>query len=99
LKWFTSSEQTAKWAMTTNYFPVRKSAAESEEMKAYFIDNPQYEKAFGFLDYAKTEPTVAGYQDVRDAIGEAITAVITGVNTPEEAMDTLITTANEILSE
>jgi len=99
LKWFTSPEQTAKWAMTTNYFPVRKSAAESEEMKAYFIDNPQYEKAFGFLDYAKTEPTVAGYQDVRDAIGEAITAVITGVNTPEEAMDTLITTANEILSE
>jgi len=32
LKWFTAPEQTARWAIATGYFPVRKSAAESEVM-------------------------------------------------------------------
>ncbi|MGA9347744.1 MAG: extracellular solute-binding protein [Anaerolineae bacterium] len=30
LKYFTAPEQTAEWAMAANYFPVRKTAAESE---------------------------------------------------------------------
>ena len=86
LRWFTAPEQTARWAIATGYFPVRKSAAESEVMKEHFAKNPLYEKAFSFLPYAKTEPTIAGWQTVRDALYNAMVAVIAGEKTPEEAL-------------
>lgn len=99
LKWFTEPEQTARWAITTGYFPVRRSAAQSEEMLAHFSENPLYAKAFSFLPYAKTEPTIAGWQMVRDAMEEASVAVISGESGPEEACDEAIAVAEEAVSE
>jgi len=99
LKWFTEPEQTARWAITTGYFPVRRSAAQSEEMLAHFSENPLYAKAFSFLPYAKTEPTIAGWQMVRDAMEVAIVAVISGESTPEEACDQAIAVAEEAVAD
>ncbi|MBS3783394.1 MAG: ABC transporter substrate-binding protein [Anaerolineae bacterium] len=99
LKWFTEPEQTARWAITTGYFPVRRSAAQSEEMLAHFSENPLYAKAFSFLPYAKTEPTIAGWQAVRDALEEAIVAVITGEQTPEAAIESSLAAAEEAIAE
>jgi ABC-type glycerol-3-phosphate transport system substrate-binding protein len=66
-------------------------------MKAYFAENPLYEKAFSFLPYAKTEPTIAGWEPVRDAIYNAIVGVITGERTPEEAIAEAVTEAEAAL--
>jgi len=99
LKWFTEPEQTARWAITTGYFPVRRSAAQSEEMLAHFSENPLYAKAFSFLPYAKTEPTIAGWQAVRDALEEAIVAVITGEQSPDAAVDDAVIAAEEAIAE
>jgi multiple sugar transport system substrate-binding protein/sn-glycerol 3-phosphate transport system substrate-binding protein len=99
LKWFTGPEQTARWAITTGYFPVRRSAAQSGEMLAHFSENPLYARAFSFLPYAKTEPTIAGWQAVRDALEEAIVAVISGVQSPEAAIEDAMATAEEVVTE
>ena len=98
IKWFTEPEQTARWAIGTNYFPVRKSAAESEGMKEYFKENPLYEKAFSFLPYAKTEPSIAGWQAVRDALGNAMVAVISGEKAPEEALQEAVAEAEKVIA-
>jgi sn-glycerol 3-phosphate transport system substrate-binding protein len=41
----TSPEITTYWAQTTGYMPVRKSAADSPEMQAYFDENPNFRTA------------------------------------------------------
>lgn len=76
LKWLTAPEQQARWVRASNYFPVRKSTA--RELEGYFEENPHYGVAFGMLDYGKSEPTIASYQQVRRLIQEAMVAAIEG---------------------
>lgn len=47
-------ENTTFWAQNTGYMPVRKSAAESDAMKSYFAEFPQFETAVKQL--ALTQP-------------------------------------------
>ena len=99
VRWFTQKEQTVRWAMVANYFPVRRSAIESAEMQAYMDENPQYLKAFGFLQYGRGEPTIAGWETVRSLMGDAVTAVVTGQMMPQEALDYAVEEANAALAE
>jgi len=74
LKWFTEPEQQARWALANNTFPVRASAADL--LQETFAENPQYEKAFGFLDYdTVTAPGVTGYDKCRAEIDQMLRAV------------------------
>jgi sn-glycerol 3-phosphate transport system substrate-binding protein len=36
---------TTWWSQNTGYMPVRKSAVESEEMQAFFVENPNFKVA------------------------------------------------------
>jgi len=99
IRWFTQKEPNVRWAQDANYFPIRRSAAESDEMVAYMADNPNYEKAFGFLQYGKGEPVVPAYETMRGFIGDAITAVVTGQATPQEALDFAVRESNAALAE
>jgi len=83
IKYYTSPEVQAKWAQASNYFPVRKSVAAN--LGDYFEKNPAYEKAFGFLQYGKTEPPVPGYDEVRDLIASEMAAIMDG----EDVVSTL----------
>jgi multiple sugar transport system substrate-binding protein len=77
IKWLTEPEQTAQWARSSNYFPVRRSAA--EDLKDYFVVNPEYEKAFSFLNYdIAIEPGIASYQECRGPISEMFEAAALG---------------------
>ncbi len=94
LKWFTQPEQQAAWARVTNYFPVRRSAADA--LSDYFIENPAYAKAFDLLPYGKSEPPVACYDTVRTKISEAYGVILDGADMEatlarleQEANDTL----------
>lgn len=101
VKWWSNTEHTADWATTTNYFPVRRSAAESEPMEIYFDEDPRYAHAFSFLqEYdIKTEPNNAAWNAVRNMIADAETAVINGTKTPEEAAADLVEEANTAFAE
>ena len=88
IKWLTEPEQSARWSRATNYFPVRRSAA--EELAGYLEENPQYEKAFGFLDHdIAIEPGVVAYDECRDGIGEMLDAMAGGGDPSTWLADTL----------
>jgi ABC-type glycerol-3-phosphate transport system substrate-binding protein len=66
LKYYTSPEVQSRWAVMSNYFPVRQSSAET--LQEYFAQDPAYETAFNLLPYAISEPPVPGYDFVRDRV-------------------------------
>ncbi len=96
IKYYTSPDVQAKWAQASNYFPVRKSAA--NKLGDYFEKNPAYKKAFAYLKYGKTEPPVPGYDEVRKMIAQEMAAIMEG----EDVVSTLklaTADANIILAE
>ncbi len=99
IRWFTGPEQGARWAIVTDHFPVRKSAVETETMKAYYEENPLYKDAFGFLEYARMEPVIAGWLEIRDALYKAIVDVASGEMSPEEAIYRAVEEVEGILAE
>jgi ABC-type glycerol-3-phosphate transport system substrate-binding protein len=79
IKWFTDTEQTAKWAAGTYYVPVRRSALQTETLRARFDAYPGLEATFGQLDYASFEPKIAGWYAGRRYLDErGIEAVLKG---------------------
>jgi multiple sugar transport system substrate-binding protein len=80
IKWLTQPEQQARWVKVSNYFPVRKSTAES--LGSYFAKNPKFRDAFKLLKTAdlKAEPPFAGYDEVRDAVSAAFNATLDGAD-------------------
>jgi ABC-type glycerol-3-phosphate transport system substrate-binding protein len=98
IQYFTSTPITARWATQTGYLPVRKSAAEDAAVKKLFADNPRARRAFDALPYARPEPNIAGWQEVRDLISEAVTSIINRQATPEEAARTLKEKADGVIA-
>ena len=94
VRWFTESAQQARWVQASNYFPVRKSTA--RDLKDYFGENPHYEAAYQLLDYGRSEPSVAGYQQVRRLIGDAMVEILDGA-APAAVLSRLEREANKTL--
>lgn len=95
---FTSRETTVRWALATGYLPLRRSAAEDPAMQALWSEWPDNRVAFDCLEYAKPEPNVAGWQEVRALVEDAQTAVLTQVKTAEEAVRELKAAADRALA-
>ena len=97
IKYFTDTEQTAKWGSKSGYMPVRKSAAAL--LEDYFAKNPIAKEQFEtIVPYGKPEPNVRGEQEIRDFIYDALVATFEGVATPQEALDEAVRLANEALA-
>jgi multiple sugar transport system substrate-binding protein/sn-glycerol 3-phosphate transport system substrate-binding protein len=74
VKYYTSVEVQAEWAVASNYFPVRASVAEG--LAEYFTTNPAFKTAFDLLQFTKAEPPVPGYDFARTAIEEAMVTIV-----------------------
>jgi multiple sugar transport system substrate-binding protein len=85
VRYFTSAEVQVRWAVNTGYLPVRKSAADDPQMQRYWEEWKYNRTSFDALPYARPEPNLAGWQEVRPLIEAAITAVINGTKTGREA--------------
>jgi multiple sugar transport system substrate-binding protein len=95
IKWFTGTEQTAKWAAETFYVPVRRSALATETLQQKFRAYPGLEEAFAQLDYAGFEPKIAGWYAGRRYLDErAIEAVLKGNEDPGLALKKAAEAAN-----
>ena len=55
INYVTSVEGTTWWSQNTGYMPVRKSAVESEEMQAFFADNPNFKTAVDQLPLTRPQ--------------------------------------------
>lgn len=100
LKWFTEAKQTAKWAVVSGYMPIRATALEDAGLKAHWSGpDVQGKQAFELIPTSAAGPSIRGWQEVRDAIFEAITKVQTKKATPADALSAAATKANNVLKE
>jgi phosphate/phosphite/phosphonate ABC transporter binding protein len=96
VKYYTSPEVQAKWAIASEYFPVRESVA--KDLTSYFAEHPAYKTAFDLLEFGHFEPPVPGYDFIRTVIGEDMAAIVDGADV-QKTLDEGNQQANEILSE
>ncbi len=100
VKWFADGQQTAKWSIASSYMPVRKSAANDAALKqSWATSDPQAKQAFDLNGTSVPEPNARGQQDIRTVLEDAMTKVITGKATPEDALKEAATKSNQILKE
>ena len=100
LKWFTDAKQTAKWSVLSSYMPVRASALEDAALKAHWAGpDAQGAQAFALVPTSAAGPIIRGWQEVRDAIFEAITKVQTKKEAPDTSLATATRKANDSLKE
>lgn len=85
VKYFTSREVMTEWTLATGYVPFRKSIAEDPRIKAYFDAWSSNRSAYDCLSFARTEPNVAGWQQIRKLVEQAETSVLSGLKTGREA--------------
>jgi sn-glycerol 3-phosphate transport system substrate-binding protein len=72
------------------YIPIRRSAAEDPTVTALWADAPELRIAFDQLLAGEDDPAASGsvigdYQGVRDAVRDALVAMLSGDLTPQEA--------------
>ena len=99
LKSFASAEVTSIWAARTGYLPVRQSAATTEILQRFFSAEPINRRAFDALPYARPEPNVFGWQEVRALVERAETTVVTGLKSAQQAVEELAAKADHTLAE
>jgi multiple sugar transport system substrate-binding protein len=88
ITWFLSPEIQAQWAYGTGYIPVRISSLEQPLMEKRLEELPGLKSVFKQLEYAHTEPRIAGWLAGRQYLGTAgIEPALRGVKTPREALD------------
>ena len=76
VKHFTSPESVVRWSLGTGYLPIRKSAANHPDMQASWAEWKDNRAAFDCLSYAKPEPNVKGWQQVRDEVARVETEIL-----------------------
>ncbi len=96
VKWFTSPEIQARWAVASNYFPTNSGSVEF--LGDYTAENPVYGQALELLQYGAFEPQLISYQSVRDAAQQAYNVIIQGGDV-QATLDDLTELANELQAE
>src|SRR5438874_2740390 len=99
IKWMSETDQSAQFASTSYYMPVRATSANSQTLKDYWAKVPQGKQGFDLIQYSSPEPNIRGQQDIRDVIFNAITSVAAGKATPDAAIKTAGDKANQILKD
>jgi len=89
VKYFTTKDIMAEWCLATGYVPFRKSVAGDPRMVAYWDAWPSNRVPFDALAYARPEPNMAGWQEIRKLVEKAETTVLTGLKTGREAAEQL----------
>lgn len=96
LKYYLNPDVQSRWAHTAQSLPVR--AAGEAGLDADFNQLPQLRSAFQLLRSTKSEPSVPGYDRIRDEMNASVTAVINGADI-RETLNKLNERANQILAE
>ncbi len=98
VKYITGPVGTARWALRTNYLPVRQQARRTLQ-SVYERQNPLLLPNLDSLPIAQTEPSIAEWQEIRDIIEAATEAALLGKLTPKQALDEAAAKANRVLTQ
>lgn len=76
IKYMTSPEVSAQWAIISGYYPVRKSSGSLPAMQEYYAKNPQVKQAADMLQYATAQWFTDNYWDVYACMQTALDEVL-----------------------
>ncbi len=96
LKWMMDKDPNAEWIAATAYFPARASTKAA--LADFIKSNPRYGKAYDWLQYGRTEPTIAAWNPIRGFIADAMTAVANGKASPADALKDAAKKANDAIA-
>lgn len=99
IKFMSSPENAATWAIATGYVAPRQDAWDTPEMKAYVERLPQALVALEQLPYAQREFAVFQRAKVTQYLVDAIESVVTGGAEPAAALSAAQEKADEVLGE
>lgn len=88
VKWLTSPEVNARWAVETGYLPVRQSAVETALYQNYVNSAPEkYSAGVEQLRHAKFDPGLSAWFEARTAITQAVEEALILRTAPQAALD------------
>ena len=88
LKWFTSPQQALVWSTATGDLPIRASETKLPGYQAYVSKYPGVSTFVANEGNAlKARPVIPDYNEVSQAMGQAIEAVLLGKAQPQQALD------------
>lgn len=98
-KWLTDPAQDVRWNVTYGNLPLRASETDSPEFAAKVAEQPGLDvMAANAANALQARPTVSGYVNLSEAIGQAISAVLQGQGDPAQALEAAAATADEALA-
>jgi sn-glycerol 3-phosphate transport system substrate-binding protein len=104
IKWLMEPEQQAEWFAGSGYLPVRNSAYDLPAAKDIIAQYPEFQIPVDL--FAKTATTTAAlgpligpFQQVRDAIKNAIESMVSGSASPDDAMAAAVKEGNAAISD
>lgn len=96
--WLTQPEQDARFNLALGNLPLRASEKELPEYAAFEEDYPHVGVFVdNFENATKVRPTIPGYVGLSTAVGEAVSDVLQGAGTSEDALRNAADVANEAL--
>ena len=100
IRFMTDTEQTVKSSIKTGYLPARKSAGESETMKAYFEEMPMARVALDQLTYAnRAAYSNPNYTEAGEAMKAALDAIYINNSDIDATLADLEIKVNKILNQ
>ena len=100
INFMTDTEQTVKSSIKTGYLPARKSAGESDTMKAYFAEMPMARVALDQLAYAnRAAYSNPNYTEATEAIKSALDAIYINNSDIDTTLADMETKVNKILNQ
>ncbi|MFN3988402.1 MAG: ABC transporter substrate-binding protein [Rhodocyclaceae bacterium] len=97
VKWMTTPERAAEWAIATGYVAVSPAAWDTPVMKDYVSEFPAPLVARDQLEFAVAELSTHENQRVTKALNDGLQAALTGTKSPAQAMQEAQREAERIL--
>ncbi|HEX8684778.1 MAG TPA: extracellular solute-binding protein [Ardenticatenaceae bacterium] len=96
LRFWTDTQANYQWADALGAYPVRQSAL--EQLEAQWPEDSLLRQAAEWLPYARSEPMLAAWPQVSQALAQAIINTINGQAMPDEALEEAARRAEGLLN-
>ena len=104
IKWLVEPEQQAEWFAGSGYLPVRNSAYDLPAAKDIIAQYPQFQIPADLFTKTATStaalgPLIGPFQQVREAVTDAIESMLSGNASPDQALEAAVDAGNAAISE
>jgi multiple sugar transport system substrate-binding protein len=97
VQWLTQPAQDARWDVAAGSLPLRRSTAAQDVWKQHVAELEGLSTFVDALGNARVRPVVESYPKISEALGQQITGVLLGQESPADALDKAVKGGNKAL--